>query len=127
MNSLFINGVFDTDCDQYLLVEIDTDRNQGAKKASGANVRVIGVLANDVDSATSNAPVTQSIQVQGTTWVKLASGQSVSNGDPLKAINSSGEAGKAASSTDNVFGFSRQSGTGPCLISAYLSLNANYQ
>ena len=127
MNSLYLDGVFDSDCDQYLLCETDTDRNKGMKKASGANVRVTGVLQKTVSGATSGVPITESVQVQGVTWVMLASGETVANGDPLKAINSSGHAGKAAVSTDKVFGYSRQSATGPCLISCYLDANSSYQ
>lgn len=126
MTPFFISGVFQADASQYAAIEADSTINQGAKVASGANKRIIGVLAKSVVGASSTAPITESVQTVGITFVNLASGASVSNGDPVKSADSSGNVTKAATSSDHVFGYARQSLTGPGLLSIVLDINSDY-
>lgn len=125
MQEYSITGVAYESITQYTLVKANTSYNEGVSVAT-ANARVLGVAQKTV-AGTSTVPVAVSVQTVGTTWVKLASGQSVVNGDPLKAIDSSGNAGKAATSTDNVFGYARQSATGPCVINVALDIQSSYK
>lgn len=104
-------GRFASDADQYTCVMVDTTLDRGAKKTTGAGVRVLGVLQKDVDGATSSNIVAQSIAIAGFTWIRIGANQTIAVGDPLKALNSSGHAGKAASDTDNVFAIANEAVT----------------
>ncbi len=125
MQKVCVTGIFDTDIDQFHLVMDDSDRNFGCKPAT-ANARCVGIVVKDVEGASGSATIAESVQTSGEQFVKLASGETVVVGDPLKCVGSA-EAGKAAVATDNVFGFSRENATGPRLITCVLSHLANYQ
>lgn len=124
MQDIFEDGYFVADAVQYTCVTRSSSANRQCA-TSTANQRVAGILCKTVD-ASSTSPVTESIQIVGRTYVKLASGETVVNGDPLKAVNSSGEAGLAVIGTDRVFGFAIENKTGPALIQCTLDLNVGY-